>query len=146
SLSRELPANRTSNAQSDSTSTAAGSDRSSNSSADSMAALASRSPVDGTPSAETGTPILETKLLSIYPNPASASAHIEFAVAVGSTASLHIYDILGRRLPHSLASQRFTTGRYKIREDLSGLASGVYVVRLTTGRSVFNQLLHVVQG
>ncbi len=67
-----------------------------------------------------------------YPNPFNPSSKIEFRIAKVSWVTLKVYDILGREVA-TLVNERKTPGRYAVKFDGSGLASGVYFYRLEAG-------------
>ena len=66
-----------------------------------------------------------------YPNPFNPATTIAFNLAVGSKARLDIIDILGR-VVDSRDLGRLSAGPGQIEYDASGMASGVYLYRLST--------------
>jgi hypothetical protein len=71
-----------------------------------------------------------------YPNPFNPTTTIEFSIetATGRTGeptrvTLKVYDVLGREVA-TLANENLQPGKYEVRFDASGLASGVYIYRL----------------
>ncbi len=78
--------------------------------------------------------------LSAYPNPFRDHVTIKmvenetvnsFSVDTGSGASLTVIDLLGREVAEPVVGSRFES----VRIDLSGLSSGVYFVKVTSGNS-----------
>ncbi len=74
-----------------------------------------------------------------YPNPFNPSTAIKYTVGgAGSQGSgdsrtkLVIYDLLGREVA-TLVNQPEAPGSYEVKFDASGLASGIYIYRLTAG-------------
>jgi len=67
-----------------------------------------------------------------YPNPFNPTTSITFDLPTTSHARLAVYDLLGREV-RVLLSARTTAGSYRRQFDASGLASGVYLYRLTAG-------------
>jgi endoglucanase len=74
-----------------------------------------------------------------YPNPFNPTTVMEYAVggvsgqqSVVSNVRLTIYDLLGREVA-TLVNEKKPAGNYTVRFDASGLASGVYLYRLTAG-------------
>jgi subtilisin family serine protease len=66
----------------------------------------------------------------IAPNPSTAGPlDIVFTVARDARVSLAVYDLRGRKVA-SLVDTRYAPGRYTARWDGSGMASGLYFVRL----------------
>lgn len=66
-----------------------------------------------------------------YPNPFNPTTTIAFNLAVGSTTHLDIIDMLGRTVD-SRNLGWISAGSGQIEYDASGLASGVYLYRLST--------------
>lgn len=64
-----------------------------------------------------------------YPNPFNPSTVIPFEVGNASHITIKVYDMLGRYVS-TLASDIYSSGSHSVRFDGSGLASGVYLVRL----------------
>jgi hypothetical protein len=83
----------------------------------------------------TATAPLESALLQNYPNPFNPKTGVRFQVAGVSNVRLSVYDILGREVK-VLVNERKQVGRYEVSFDGSGLASGVYIYRLTAGTFV----------
>ncbi len=70
--------------------------------------------------------------VSIYPNPAAQSAHVEFALPSDANVSIDLYDITGRRVMQSVQSD-YAAGSHVVSIDLSNLISGTYNVVVTSG-------------
>jgi hypothetical protein len=69
-----------------------------------------------------------------YPNPFNPSTSIAFGLREAGEVSLRLYDLLGREV-RVLAGGFRQAGLHTVRLDAAGLASGLYVYRLTAGRS-----------
>ncbi len=69
--------------------------------------------------------------VSVYPNPAAQSAHVEFDLPTDAHVQLDLYDITGR-LTASLADGNWTAGDHLLTFDVSNLPSGNYEMILTT--------------
>ncbi len=67
-----------------------------------------------------------------YPNPFNPETSISFTIEKNSHVSLAVYDRLGRFVT-SLLSSTMNPGIHQVTFDASGLASGMYYYRLTTG-------------
>ena len=67
-----------------------------------------------------------------YPNPFNPSTEIAFAIPRAGTVSLEIFNIAGRRVAVPL-QEYLAAGEHRIEWDATGLASGVYLYRLTMG-------------
>ncbi len=72
------------------------------------------------------------RLSQNYPNPFNPSTTILYSIPEGGNVELKIFDVLGREVK-SLVNQFQNSGSYKITFDASGLPSGVYTYRLSTG-------------
>jgi hypothetical protein len=70
-----------------------------------------------------------------YPNPFNPKTGIRYQVSGVSNARLVVYDLLGREVA-VLVNEKKAPGSYEVRFDGSGLASGVYIYRLTAGMFV----------
>ncbi len=69
--------------------------------------------------------------LSNRPNPFNPTTTIEFALPKESYVRLDVFNILGQRVI-TLADGHFSAGWYSYEWDGSGVASGIYLYRLTT--------------
>lgn len=70
-----------------------------------------------------------------FPNPFNHATTIRFSVVDPQFTMLTVYDILGRELS-VLVNEWKVPGSYAVRFDEAGLASGVYLYRLTAGSFV----------
>jgi cyclomaltodextrinase / maltogenic alpha-amylase / neopullulanase len=86
------------------------------------------------PTADAAVPA-ELSLAQNYPNPFNPTTGVRFQVAGVSDVKLVVYDILGREIA-VLVNERKTPGSYEVTFDGRGLASGVYIYRLTAGTFV----------
>jgi hypothetical protein len=80
-------------------------------------------------------PVLETKLVGVFPNPMAEHAVVTFQVSKQEPVDLRIYDVSGR-VVNTLASGIMKPGRYslplEIRHSGLDLASGIYFLSLDT--------------
>ncbi len=82
-----------------------------------------------------------TALSQNYPNPFNPATRIQYTVGVASgkgqvaSVKLLVYDLLGREVA-VLVNEQKAPGSYEVSFDGSGLASGVYLYRLTAGAFV----------
>jgi hypothetical protein len=67
-----------------------------------------------------------------YPNPFNGISNIGFRISELSNVKLRVYDLLGREVA-LLVDGQLPVGSYSVRFDAGGLASGMYVVRMTAG-------------
>jgi len=84
--------------------------------------------------------IPEKITLSAYPNPFNMTTTISFDLRHAEKTSLVVYDVTGRRV-RELASEFFEAGSHQLKFDGSGLASGIYFVRLEAGGFTISQKL-----
>jgi hypothetical protein len=91
---------------------------------------------------EGGTPSLPSafELNQNYPNPFNPSTTIGFSIPAKSRVSLRIFNLLGQEVA-LLANDDLSAGRYEIRWNPEGLASGTYFYRLQAGSYVESKKL-----
>ncbi|MEE9167970.1 MAG: S8 family serine peptidase [Candidatus Neomarinimicrobiota bacterium] len=77
----------------------------------------------------------EVALGQNYPNPFNAVTAISFSLPYSSDVQLAVYDLLGREVA-SLVHGLKEAGRHEVLWNAHGFASGIYVYRLETSRSV----------
>ena len=70
-----------------------------------------------------------------YPNPFNPTTNVQFLISDFQLVSLKIFDLLGREVA-TLVNDYKTPGAYAVEWDAKGMASGVYLYRLTAGTSV----------
>ena len=70
-----------------------------------------------------------------YPNPFNPSTQITFELPSSNTASLKVFDVLGREVA-TLANGRLQAGSHTVTFDASKLASGMYIYKLESGNFV----------
>jgi uncharacterized repeat protein (TIGR01451 family) len=66
-----------------------------------------------------------------FPNPFNPSTTIAFALSRPGFVTLTIYDALGRTVANLVGDELRSAGRHSMSFDASGLASGMYLYRLT---------------
>ncbi|NHZ86968.1 MAG: T9SS type A sorting domain-containing protein [Planctomycetia bacterium] len=81
-----------------------------------------------------------------YPNPFNPTTTIRFNIGVETlhATSLQIYDLSGR-LVETFIDEPLTSGEYEITWNASNLPSGVYFVRLQSGKFVKNQKILLIK-
>lgn len=67
-----------------------------------------------------------------YPNPFNTRTNIGFNIPKSGNIKVDVYNIYGQHI-RSLVNQKYESGQYIITWDASGMASGIYFYRLTTG-------------
>jgi hypothetical protein len=85
------------------------------------------------------------ELQNTYPNPARQRVTARFTLprSAAQDATLQLYDVLGRSVRSIDVSEH--AGRHKQPLDVSGLPSGVYVLRLEAGGTAEARRLTVVR-
>ena len=68
-----------------------------------------------------------------YPNPFNPMTVVRYQLPVGSCVRLVVFDLLGREVK-VLVDEKKAPGSYSVDFNANGLASGVYVCRMTAGR------------
>ena len=81
-----------------------------------------------------------TAPLTVYPNPARQRVSIAWAAGPATAATLTLHNALGQLV----LSQHLVTSRAEVNLDVSGLAPGLYTVRIATGAGSSSQ--HLVVG
>jgi hypothetical protein len=85
------------------------------------------------------------ELLGTYPNPARGHAIVRYGVpaSVDGAVHLRLYDVLGRQVRTVRAAA--DAGRHRRRLDVSGLASGTYILRLAVGGRAVTRTLAIIR-
>ncbi|HYE58641.1 MAG TPA: T9SS type A sorting domain-containing protein [Rhodothermales bacterium] len=78
------------------------------------------------------------------PNPAQDATRLAFTLAAPGSARLSVHDLLGREVDVA-AEGTFAAGRHEASLDVSRLAPGAYVVRLTAEGTVRTRILSVAR-
>ncbi|SVA07900.1 uncharacterized protein METZ01_LOCUS60754, partial [marine metagenome] len=73
-----------------------------------------------------------------YPNPFNPSTLIGYDLPRDSHVSLEIFDLNGRSVK-TLINGYFRAGKHQVAWNADQISSGIYLVRLVTGKKVFNQ-------
>ncbi|HTO94572.1 MAG TPA: T9SS type A sorting domain-containing protein, partial [Bacteroidota bacterium] len=84
------------------------------------------------------------QLAQNYPNPFNPATVLSYQLPVASNVRLAVYDILGREVA-VLVNERKASGSHEARFDATGLASGVYLYRLTAGAFVQTRSMILVK-
>jgi photosystem II stability/assembly factor-like uncharacterized protein len=85
---------------------------------------------------ENGTPA-EYILEQNYPNPFNSQTVISYSVPKRSFIQLTIFDALGRKIKE-IENNFKDAGNYKLTFDASGLSSGIYFIRMTSGNNFYS--------
>lgn len=82
--------------------------------------------------AETLPPTLEAPHITAYPNPARTTVLISFVLPHPERVTLHITDVLGRRVARLAEDILFDRGRHEVQWDARDLAAGLYLASFLT--------------
>jgi hypothetical protein len=95
---------------------------------------------------QTTDPIIpaEFDLLPNYPNPFNPATEISYLLPEVNVVTLKVFDVLGREVA-TVVNERKPAGSYTVRFDASGLASGVYIYRLTAGAFIQSRRMMLVK-
>jgi hypothetical protein len=83
-------------------------------------------------------------LLQNFPNPFNPTTTIRFELSASSDVKLSVFDMLGREAV-SLVNERREAGVHEVNLDASGLASGMYLYRLTAGNFMQTRTLMLLK-
>jgi hypothetical protein len=86
----------------------------------------------------------EVALLPNYPNPFNPGTTIRFTNISFSNVKVDVFDMLGRHVAE-LANRPFGAGEHRIEFDATGLATGAYIVRLTTDGDVVTRIITLLK-
>ena len=84
-------------------------------------------------------------LLNPYPNPFNSTAQIPFELSASARVELSVYNLLGQKVATLVNPQEYTAGRHQVAWDASGVTSGLYFVKLTSGEQVQTKKLLLVK-
>jgi hypothetical protein len=68
-----------------------------------------------------------------YPNPFNPSTSVRFTLPHAARVELVIFNMLGQRVASPVNGAMFEAGSHTVQFDARGLATGVYLYRLTAG-------------
>ncbi|MBU0517581.1 T9SS type A sorting domain-containing protein [bacterium] len=74
----------------------------------------------------------EYEIVGTYPNPFNPTTTISYALPEAGKVSLMVYDISGRQVANLVNGYR-NVGTHHVQFDAQGLASGIYIYRMTAG-------------
>ncbi|MFU8859221.1 MAG: T9SS type A sorting domain-containing protein [Cyclonatronaceae bacterium] len=88
---------------------------------------------------------LAAELDQNYPNPFNPSTTIRFTMPSAGSATLVVYDILGRQVATLFNNREFSAGTQLVEYNASDLASGVYLYRLVTETGVQTRKMTLIK-
>ena len=77
-------------------------------------------------------PVAEFSLSQNYPNPFNPSTTIEFNIPRQGLVNISVYNLLGEKVV-TLVNDFMESGKHKIQFNASELASGIYMVKMSSG-------------
>src|SRR5690606_8423334 len=66
-----------------------------------------------------------------YPNPFNPSTQIRFGLANSETVTVEVFNVTGQRVKR-INMGHLTSGTHELRLDMSNLAGGLYIYRVST--------------
>ncbi|HYV91527.1 MAG TPA: T9SS type A sorting domain-containing protein [Chitinophagales bacterium] len=75
---------------------------------------------------------------SVFPNPASGNALINYSLSIPATISIDLYDVLGNRLWQVVKDDQ-QAGEHNSAFDTRNLSNGVYVLQIRAGDQIASQ-------
>ncbi len=93
---------------------------------------------------EDGSPRDGFSLSQSVPNPAAGVAELSFSLGAPRHATVEVFNMLGQRVL-TVTDDEFAAGPHQVDVDTRGLASGVYVYRLSAGDYVATRRMTVVR-
>ncbi len=79
-----------------------------------------------------------------YPNPFNPSTQIDYSIAQSGAVTLDVFDMLGRKVA-TLVDEQQAAGSYSVAFDGTGLASGLYLYRLSAGDNVSTRTMVLIK-
>lgn len=73
--------------------------------------------------------------ISLFPNPTQNSSIIEFNIEGNSLVEINLFDVQGRKII-SVLNKPLQRGKYSEQLSIADLSSGVYLLKMKTGKSV----------
>ncbi|HTX19182.1 MAG TPA: T9SS type A sorting domain-containing protein [Bacteroidota bacterium] len=110
---------------------------------DSIAVSGKGHKVTGVEELQSGLPT-EFALAQNYPNPFNPSTQITYAVPKATKLTLEVYDILGRKVA-TLVNGFVQPGYFSAEFNASGLASGIYIYRLSSPVVTFTRKMMLLK-
>ncbi len=80
-----------------------------------------------------------------YPNPFNPSTKIEFTLPVASDVTLEVFNMLGQKVATLMQNKKYSSGPQEVVFDASGLASGIYVYRISTADFVQSKKMTLIK-
>jgi hypothetical protein len=78
---------------------------------------------------------IESPNITVFPNPANSIVHIYYDIQNSGVLKLDLLDVNGRLIKHLYQGKK-APGTHSLQSDVSGLAPGMYLIKLQSGNSV----------
>jgi hypothetical protein len=79
-----------------------------------------------------------------YPNPFNPNTKIEYAITETQPVRIEVFDAIGRKI-QTLVDGEHSAGFYSVDFNATGLASGLYIYRITTNRTVMDKKMLLIK-
>jgi hypothetical protein len=89
-------------------------------------------------------PIANYELFQNYPNPFNPTTTIRYGIPEDGNVTIEIFDILGQRVK-TVVNEFQRTGRYEVRLNSTGLASGVYIYQLRVNEFITSKKMVLIR-
>jgi hypothetical protein len=83
--------------------------------------------------------------ISNYPNPAALSTTFTYSLTERSLVTLGVYDVMGREVANIVTNEMQDKGSYESDFDVSKLATGSYIYKMSVGGKMLSGTLNVVK-
>ena len=80
-----------------------------------------------------------------YPNPFNPSTVIKFGITEATNVDLRVFDVLGREVAVLVNNQNLEAGSYNANFNAEGLASGIYIYRITAGNNTTSMKMQLLK-
>jgi hypothetical protein len=82
--------------------------------------------------------------IDVYPNPATDVVTTKFSLTEQSNVAIEIVDMLGK-VVKTVANKSLTAGTYEVPTNVAELASGIYLVKITTDNGSITERLSIAK-
>jgi len=79
-----------------------------------------------------------------YPNPFNPITTIKYSIITAEFVTLKVYNLFGEEVT-TLVNEQKQAGNYSVKLDGSGLASGIYIYKITAGNFAGTKKLTLIK-
>jgi hypothetical protein len=83
--------------------------------------------------------------VSLYPNPANNITTFSYSLTERSLVTLSVYDVMGHEVASIVSNEMQDKGTYESNLDVSKLATGSYIYKMSVGGKMLSGTLNVVK-